>query len=161
MNARPAMGSSIQHDRFTIEREFAASPGQVYAAWAEPGAKARWFRGPEDWKVRTRELDFKIGGSERLISEFPDGRVSDYSAHYHDIVADTRIVYTYEMQVDDVRISVSLTTIEFLASGKCTRMVLTEQGVFLDGYDNASQRELGTRALLDQLAAEVQAHAGN
>ena len=149
--------SQVVHDGFAIDREFAATPAQVYAAWAEPGAKARWFRGPEGWKATTRELDFKNGGSERLIGEFPNGRVSDYSARYHDIVAEQRIVYTYEMRVDDVRISVSLATIEFFPTAGGTRMVLTEQDVFLDGYDNAGQREQGTRALLDRLAAEVAA----
>ena len=34
-------------------------------------------------------------------------------------------------------------------------MVLTEQGVFLDGIDNASQREQGTQSLLDNLEAEL------
>jgi uncharacterized protein YndB with AHSA1/START domain len=146
---------TLQHDGFVIEREFAAAPAQVYAAWAEPGARARWFRGPEGWTAKTRELDFRIGGSERLIGEFSNGRVSDYWAHYHDIVADKRIVYSYEMQVDGVRISVSLATVEFFATPKGTRMLLTEQDVFLDGYDNAGQRAHGTRALIEQLAAEV------
>ena len=146
---------TVQHDGFRIEREFPATPAQVYAAFAEPGARARWFRGPEGWTAKVRELDFQNGGSERLIGEFPDGRVSDYSARYHDIVAGERIVYTYEMQVDGLRISVSLATVEFFPSGKGTRLVLTEKDVFLDGYDNAGQREQGTRALLDRLAAEV------
>lgn len=158
---QPAAASSVVHGGFVIEREFAATPAQVYAAWAEPGAKARWFRGPEGWRGTTRELDFKIGGSERLIGEFPNGRVSDYSARYQDIVADRRIVYTYAMQIDGTRISVSLATIEFFPSAKGTRMVLTEQDVFLDGCDNAGQREQGTQALLDRLAAEVQASAKN
>lgn len=145
----------VEHDGFTIEREFAATPTQVYAAFAEPGAKARWFRGPEGWTAKVRELDFQNGGSERLIGEFPNGRMSDYAARYHDIVAGERIVYTYEMQVDGARISVSLATVEFFATEKGTRLVLTEKDVFLDGYDNAGQREQGTRALLDQLASEV------
>jgi hypothetical protein len=34
-------------------------------------------------------------------------------------------------------------------------MIYTEQGVFLDGYDNPAERERGTRALLDKLDAEL------
>jgi hypothetical protein len=33
-----------------------------------------------------------------------------------------------------------------------TRMTVTEQGAFLDGYDDAGSRERGTGALMDQLA---------
>jgi hypothetical protein len=34
-----------------------------------------------------------------------------------------------------------------------TQLVLTEQGVFLDGHDTAAQREEGTRSLLESLSA--------
>ena len=66
-----------------------------------------------------------------------------------------RIVYSYTMHVDGRRISVSLATIEFRRSGEGTRLVLTEQGAFLDGYDDAGSREKGTRALMDKLEASL------
>jgi hypothetical protein len=50
-----------------------------------------------------------------------------------------------------LHISVSLTTIELVAEGDRTRLTLTEQGAFLDGYDDAEQREHGTAMLLDAL----------
>ncbi|HEX9785108.1 MAG TPA: SRPBCC domain-containing protein, partial [Opitutaceae bacterium] len=79
------------------------------------------------------------------------GRVSDFQAQYHDIVQDRRIVYSYSMHIDDKKISVSLATIEFEPAGKGTKLVLTEQGAFLDGYDDAGSRERGTGSLLDAL----------
>jgi uncharacterized protein YndB with AHSA1/START domain len=46
---------STHHATFVIERNYAASPALVFAAWAEP--KARWFVGSEDPLVpRTRLL---------------------------------------------------------------------------------------------------------
>lgn len=39
------------------------------------------------------------------------------------------------------------------ASG--TRLVLTEQGAYLDGHDTPESREQGTGALLDALAEEL------
>ena len=48
------------------------------------------------------------------------------------------------MHLDEVRISVSLATLELKPAGSGTRMVYTEQGAFLDGYDDAGQREEGT-----------------
>ena len=65
---------------------------------------------------------------------------------------DQRIVLTYEMHMDKTRISVSLGTTEFKPAGTGTRLVYTEQAVFLDGHDDAGGREHGTRGLFDQLA---------
>jgi uncharacterized protein YndB with AHSA1/START domain len=66
-------------------------------------------------------------------------------------VPNQRIISTYDMHLDKARISVSLATVEFKQEGKGTRMIYTEQGAFLDGYDDAGQREQGTRGILDQL----------
>jgi hypothetical protein len=50
---------------------------------------------------------------------------------------------------------VTVATAEFHGSGGTTRLVLTEQGVYLDGLETADQREEGTRSLLDSLAAAL------
>ena len=147
---------TVQHGTFVIERDFAQPPVRVFAAWANPEAKAAWFAGPRGkWKELERRLDFRIGGMERLRGSFEGGRESDFQAHYHDIVHNRRILYSYSMHVDGKRISVSLATIEFHRAGEGTRLVLTEQGAFLDGYDDAASREKGTRALMDQLEASL------
>jgi hypothetical protein len=59
------------------------------------------------------------------------------------------------MHAGEDRISVSVATIEFIDEGDSTRLILTEQGVFLDGHDTSAQREEGTASLLDQLGAEL------
>jgi hypothetical protein len=41
--------------------------------------------------------------------------------------------------------------VEFAPAGGGTRLKYTEQGVFLDGYDDAGSRERGTSALMDAL----------
>ena len=142
---------SVVHATFTIDRAYDAPPARVFAAWATAEAKARWFAGPDGWQAEIRELDFRVGGRERLRGVFPGGRSSDFRAHYFDIVPEQRIVYAYEMHMNDRRISVSLATIEFRPAGGGTRLVVTEQGAFLDGYDDAGGREQGTRWLLDKV----------
>jgi hypothetical protein len=56
---------------------------------------------------------------------------------------------------------VSLATIEFKPEGKGTTLIYTEQGVFLDGYDDPAGREHGTRALLDKVEADLRRTASN
>ena len=46
---------------------------------------------------------------------------------------DERIVYTYSMHLDQTLLSISVATVEFRAEGAGTRLVLTEQGAYLDG----------------------------
>ena len=58
---------SIKHAGFVIERSYDASPAEVFAAWADPAAKARWFSGPEEWEAEPHEVDFRVGGHEVSI----------------------------------------------------------------------------------------------
>ncbi len=149
--------NSTSFETFTLERTYDATPERVFAAWSTAQAKARWFTGPkEGWRLRLRELDFTVGGTERLVGEWENGQVSDYQAVYHDIVPEQRIVYSYGMHLDGQRISVSLATVEFSLADPGTKLVLTEQGVFLDGYDHPGQRAQGTSSLLDALGRALQ-----
>jgi uncharacterized protein YndB with AHSA1/START domain len=152
---------SVQHETFVIERTYNYPPERVYAAWADEGAKARWFVGPDNWEKSNHKLDFRVGGKESVSGGQPGGPVHYYNATYQDIVPNERIISTYDMLMDDKRISVSVATVEFRPSGNGTMLVLTEQGVFLDGWDNAGQREHGTRDLLNNLDAYLARQAAH
>jgi uncharacterized protein YndB with AHSA1/START domain len=147
--------STVSHDTFVIERSYDVPVAQVFAAWADPGRKARWFAGSADALGAGYDLDFRVGGHEVNRGGPPGGPVYTYDSEFRDIVPEQRIVYTYEMSVDGSRMSVSVATVEFHELGASTRLVLTEQGVFLDGHDTSAQREEGTRALLESLARLV------
>jgi uncharacterized protein YndB with AHSA1/START domain len=145
---------SVQHATFAVERTYDASPARVFAAWADPAAKARWF-GNTGGESSEFELDFQVGGRE-FSRGTANGRNYTYEARYQDIVPDERIVYAYDMHLDDTRISVSLGTVELKPDGDGTRLTYTEQGVFLDGLDVPEQRQQGTGALFDALGEELQ-----
>ena len=81
-----------------------------------------------------------------------------YDVSYRDIVPDNRIIYTYEMHMNGQRISVSVATIEFTPKDGGTRMVLREDGAFLDGLDTSAQREAGTNYLMDQVGLWLDRH---
>jgi uncharacterized protein YndB with AHSA1/START domain len=146
---------STAHGTFRIERTYDATPARVFAAWSTAEAKSRWFAGPDQWKMLIREMDFRVGGQERLRGRFANGMISDFQCTYHDIVPERRIVYAYDMYIDDTKISVSLATIELEPADPGTRLVLTEQGAFLDGYDDAGKREHGSGLLLDKLGESL------
>jgi uncharacterized protein YndB with AHSA1/START domain len=143
---------SVTHATFVVERTYPASPSRVFNAWADPKAKALWFGGPEG--DEEHELDFRVGGNETSRGSI-GGDVYLYEAIYHDIVEDERIVYAYDMYMNDARISVSLGTIELTPDGDGTRLVYTEKGAFLDGHDTPEQRQEGTESLFDALGQSL------
>jgi uncharacterized protein YndB with AHSA1/START domain len=123
----------------------------VFKAFTDPAAKAKWFAGGSGYTTLERVMDVRPGGRERVRGRWESGVVSSFDAFYHDVVPDERIVYAYEMHLDERKISVSLATFEFKPAGAGTRLVMTEQGAFLDGYDDAGSRERGSNFLLDAL----------
>jgi uncharacterized protein YndB with AHSA1/START domain len=142
---------SVTHATLVIERFYDAAPAGVFSAWADPQRKARWFSAPS----AEHELDFRIGGREVTRHARPGGAVSSFDARYRDIVADERIVYTYEMYADETLISVSVVTVELRPEGGGTRVVFTEQTAFLDAHDTPAAREGGAGSLLDALGEHL------
>jgi uncharacterized protein YndB with AHSA1/START domain len=148
---------SVVHAIFSLERVYDASPALVFRALSEPAAKARWFEAGGGWTPVERTMDVRPGGRERAKGRWPNGLVTTFDAVYFDVVPNRRLVYCYEMHLDARKISVSLATIELAPAGAGTRLTLTEQGAFLDGYDDAGSREHGTGLLLDRLGASLTA----
>jgi uncharacterized protein YndB with AHSA1/START domain len=147
------MDRYVTHATFTLERSYPVRPARVFAAWADPVAKASWFTpGPGSG----HELDFRVGGREVARGGPDGGPVMTFETLYRDIVPDQRIVYTSTMSTGTDVMTVSLTTVEFTPGGDGgTRLVLTEQGAYLDGREQPAWREQGTADHLEALAAQL------
>lgn len=145
-------GRSAQHGTIRLERRYKASPKRVFAAWAEPEARAKWDV-PGRWAIAEQSFDFRESGRE--LKRFGPQTDPRFVAEtlYLDIVPQRRIVFSYSTTSNGTPISVSLTTIEMAADGRETRLLLTEQIVFLDGHDNAGNREEGLSSMLDKIGA--------
>lgn len=134
----------VKHATFVVERTYAAPLARVYRAWADPAAKATWFSKPDIF-------EFRVGGREYSSGGPPEGPIFTFDACYQEIVPEQRIVYSYSLDADDIRISVSLTTVELIPADGGTKLIFTEQGAFFDGHDSPEVREHGTNELLDAL----------
>lgn len=145
--ATPAM-----HGSFTLERQLPAPPALVFHALTDPVAKSRWFNGGEGYQALARRMEACPGGREHVHGSWRDGTESIFDAVYFEILPNRRLVYAYEMHLNGVRISVSLATLELAPEGTGTRLTITEQGSFLNGYEDKGSREHGTGLLLDRLA---------
>ena len=142
---------TVVNESWTVSRDYAHPPAAVFAAWADPAVKIRWFD-LSDSSLSTYRSEFRIGGRESFTSPPGETPYATYEAEYRDIVADQRIVSTYEMSLDGQRISVSVATVTFAATATGTHLTYVEQGAYLDGLDSAANRRHGTTTQLDRLA---------
>jgi uncharacterized protein YndB with AHSA1/START domain len=150
---------SAVHSTFTIERTYDRAPARVFAAWADPEIKSRWFGGGEDGAPAPIEMDFRVGGRESNRSEPGADFQFAFDGLYHDIVPDERIVFSYDLSLGGSLVSVSLATVELRATGSGTQLTYTEHGAFLDGLDDPALREQGTIGLLDELGRWLERQA--
>jgi uncharacterized protein YndB with AHSA1/START domain len=156
MGGAGAQARGVVHASFTIERTYDAPPARVWEALTDLAAKQKWFGGPrEQWSELEHHMDVRVGGRERAEGRWKSGVTSCFDAVYHDVIENERLVYTYEMHLEGKKISVSLATMELKPADAGTRLVVTEQGAFLDGYEDGGSREKGTGFLLDGLGASL------
>jgi len=153
---------------FTLTNDLPAPPATVYAAFADPALRDRWFRIPGPSAEHRYELDFREGGGEMASNRFPveDGvEVLGYRSHFLDLVPDTRVTYAYEVMVDGRRRWVSLTTVALEPFGEGTRMSWTEQYAFLevtgDGSADVAHLRGGTQLRINGLRKLVEEAVGS
>lgn len=150
--------ATTEHATFSVEREYKHAPAKVFAAWADPRAKRAWFAEGEGWEIKSFDLDFREGGSESSKFRFMKGEATfgeetwfGNDTVFNEIAPNQRIVFTYSMDRNGVRFSVSLACAEFKPAGAGTRLIFTEHAAFFEGGDGAPMREAGWRALLQKL----------
>jgi uncharacterized protein YndB with AHSA1/START domain len=150
---------TVIHGTFTIERNYPTTPQRVFAAFADPVKKRRWFSDPDEAPIAEFHMDFRVGGKElKRFQVVKMGFVCTNETIYLDIIPDSRIVFVYTMSVGDHRISSSQATVELLPTEKGTNLIFTEQGAFFEGADGPQLREGGWRELLENLATELAPH---
>jgi uncharacterized protein YndB with AHSA1/START domain len=162
-----ALGRATIHGSFTVERDLAASPDLVYAAYGDVTVRRRWFRMPGDPSRAFHELDFRVGGHEAASGVFaPTGEAEErleYRSTFWDLKAGARIVFGYSFALDGVPRWASLVTVELsaLPSGNGTRLRHTEQYAFLayagDGAQDVAHLKGSTNLQLNGLAAALDA----
>jgi uncharacterized protein YndB with AHSA1/START domain len=150
---------SVIYSTFVIERSYPVKPERVFAAFADPAKKRRWFAEGDHHKLEHYELDFRVGGKElvrfRLGADTPlEGVVCTNDVSYLDIVRNRRVVTASTMSIVEKCISASLVTFEFLPTETGTDLIFTHQGAFFEGADGPEMRKEGWQKHFDKLTEE-------
>ncbi len=150
----------VVHNTFVLMRDYSRPPESVFRAFSDVATKRRWFAEGDHHLVEQFELDFRVGGAERLRyrlspkTPFPNALIAAEGVCL-DIVPDRRVVIASAMTFESRPISVTLVTATLTAIDSGTRLTCIHQGVFFDGADGPQIREAGWVKLLERLGTAV------
>jgi uncharacterized protein YndB with AHSA1/START domain len=120
------------------DREYAAPPELVFEAWTKAEHFARWF-GPHNVEVTFCEIDARPGGVIRFQSRFPAGPVVSIRGVFDEVVAPTRLSFTFTFVDANDRPTVNammpewpvgahiVMTVELFATARGTRMTVAQR----------------------------------
>jgi uncharacterized protein YndB with AHSA1/START domain len=154
-----ATETSIVHNTFVIDRNYPQPPDRVFAAFAQPSRKRRWYA-EGDHEIQEFEMEFRVGGGERLRYRFKEGHPVAGSeivneSTYQDIVPEKRLLMTSKMTLNGKPIVVMLATFDFQSSGSGTDLILTHQGTYIEWPGGDKMIEQGWRGLLESLGKHL------
>jgi uncharacterized protein YndB with AHSA1/START domain len=144
----------MRHGGLVLTRQIDAPRERVYEAWTKIEHRKHWFVGPA-WTEIERSLDLRVNGVEIAHGRFEDGTETIYTARFHLIEPNARLIYAFDMHVGGRLFSVSLAGVEFEQKSAITELTYTEQGLFLVGDYDAKARKAGTNGLLNQFSGYV------
>jgi uncharacterized protein YndB with AHSA1/START domain len=96
-----------------IEREFEATPAQVFHAATDPDLVAQWL-GPRELSLDIVEYDARSGGSYRYVNRDADGQEYRFRGVFHSVTKNEQVVQTFEYEGAPGQVSLETATYEDL-----------------------------------------------
>jgi uncharacterized protein YndB with AHSA1/START domain len=118
--------TGITPEGFEIDRDFAAPPSAVFAAWTTAEHFARWFGG-KDVQIPADRLDYEpaAGRAWSATMVLPDGNTIDWTGEFLEVVPGKRLVFTMTDQPDKPsRLAI---IVELSATVSGTHMHMTQE----------------------------------
>jgi uncharacterized protein YndB with AHSA1/START domain len=116
--------SLAQRPSLTLERFYRVAPEEVWRAWTDPQALARWFGPGKPQAVTLAELDVRVGGRLRVLFGGADGREHEVHGVYRQVLPHRRLAFTWTWPRTTPERE-SLVTIELRKAGRGTEMIFT------------------------------------
>ncbi|MGI9457791.1 MAG: SRPBCC family protein [Aeoliella sp.] len=141
----------------TVRRKFPVDQQTLYQAWTDPDQVAKWFGPTPEHSVEVREYELRVGGKYQLAFSKGGEPATDVVAGvFQEISAPERVSYTWAWLPPSTHAGdETLVTVEFIAAGKETELVLTHDR-FTDDEARSSHQQ-GWGGCLESLAAHLTA----
>ncbi len=143
-----------RHATIVLERTYRAAPERVFSEFADPLARARWSP-PSDDVLIYDQTDFRAGGRDLFRCGPKNDPKFRGETLYHLIVPNQCVVSSETLDTDGQRLAVSLSTLDFEATGEGTNLKLTLQMVSLAGAGMIEGYESGNKSALENLARRL------
>jgi len=111
---------------FRMERTFAATRDEVWAAWTQPGSLEKWF-GPKGCAAQSVAFDLKPGGVALTRLTFPGQKPMHARFMFREIVAPRRLVWLHAV-ADETGKAVKHPMAQELPAQMLVVMELQDQG---------------------------------
>jgi uncharacterized protein YndB with AHSA1/START domain len=141
--------TGITTDGIEIDRDFAAPPAAVFAAWTTPEHFARWFGGSAvQVPLDTLEFVAEPGRTWTAQMVLPGGNVMDWTGDFVEVVPPERLVFTItDRPAEPARATI---VVELTATAAGTRMRFTQE---TPGFTPEQQQGVlaGWQSFVDEL----------
>lgn len=153
------MDYEIQHKTFVFERRSSAPRERVYAAFADPVARACWSA-PSDGAIFVYdEVDFREGGVDRFRCGSKEAPQYTGQTTYIAIVPNKLVVSCETVESGGRKLMSSLIVTELKSRGEATSIKMTVQVTSLFGQQMIVGTEIGNNSALDNLVEQLRTGA--
>lgn len=136
----------IPETTLLISRTLPARREEVFRAWTDPQALARWFAPSDEYKTTVPVFDFRPGGRYRIVMR-KDGEDHIVCGVFHEIRGPEKLVFTWRWETKPMEDT--FVTVELHDRGASTELVLVHER--LTPVDFRDRHEHGWIGCLDQL----------
>ncbi len=146
---------SHAEETLTLRRVIRASQEKTFDAWMNPEHLQHWWRAKESLQTAITEVDLRQGGKYRLGMHDPEtGKTHVCFGEFREVSPPHKLVYTWSWEPPGMEVGETLVTVEFLARGDDTELILTHKN-----FPHAEAREshaMGWNGCLDIFSKYVQ-----
>lgn len=120
------MTTTVKPTTLEITRTLKAPVEKVYRAWTQPEHIVKWF-GCGKTGTAEAQQDLRVGGNFRVDMFCTDGEVATVTGTYQIVEPNRKLVYTWTNNSQEFPAVDTLVTVEFLAKGNETELVLKHE----------------------------------